>query len=511
MKKTSSIVIALTAAFGLFMSVLDTTIINVALVPMSNSLQASLSSVQWVITGYFLAQAAVIPVAGYLSLRFGVKRLFLASLIFFTLGSLLCGLSGSLGLLIAFRVLQGLGGGALFPIAQTISNAAFPPEKRAVATSIVAIPVLFAPAIGPTLGGILTDAFGWQSIFFVNVPIGILAVFLGLRNVPEDNLTQNAARRGFDFLGLFLCISGVLAITYAFALVSETQPGTESKAKPRGDIYGWGYWPVWVLLTIGIVLVIAFGVYALRFSRDPVLDLRLFKARDFAMGNMIVYLFSLLFFGSVIAIPVFWQQIHLPHFSATEAGLVMMPQGLASVAGVAISGRLYNRIGPRGLIAAASFLLIIGTWRWTTLTNDMGWVDLLPWLLVRGLGFGGLFVPAQTLALRVIPVAALAKATSLLSVVRQLFSSIGVAIVTSILVQQTASHAATLQQTSHDPVQLISQAGTAATNDVFTFVTLGFVILLLLALVLPGRPKQPKVEQGAAREAKLTEAALVAE
>ena len=234
----SKYAIALTAALGLFMAVLDNTIVNVALTPMARALQTNLSSIQWVVTAYFLTQAAVIPVAGYLGIRLGQKRLFIAALLFFTFGSFLCGVSGTQELLIIFRVVQGIGGGALFPLAQAIALRSFPPNERANASAVIGVPILVAPALGPTIGGFLTTNFGWEYIFFVNIPIGIVAAFLAWRIIPADNRVASPAGK-FDFVGLVLSITGVLAVVYAFTVVGETQPGTETVFNPRGDIYGW--------------------------------------------------------------------------------------------------------------------------------------------------------------------------------------------------------------------------------------------------------------------------------
>ncbi|MCU0495155.1 MAG: MFS transporter, partial [Chloroflexaceae bacterium] len=186
MTTTQRYAIALTAALGLFMSVLDNTIVNVALFPMAQALGSDLGTIQWVVTAYFLAQAAVIPIAGYFSVRFGQRRIFLVCLACFTVGSLLCGLAQDATALIIFRVIQGLGGGALFPVAQALAFGAFDDEQRGASSALVGIPVLLAPAFGPTLGGWLTDSYGWASIFLINIPVGVLALALGWRIIPAD-------------------------------------------------------------------------------------------------------------------------------------------------------------------------------------------------------------------------------------------------------------------------------------------------------------------------------------
>src|SRR5262249_5124608 len=213
-----------------------------ALIPMANSLMSDLTTIQWVIPGYFLAQAAVIPVSGYFSNIFGIKRVFILCLFIFTLGSTLCALSTTETQLIAFRVLQGLGGGALFPLAQAIAFGAFPPNERARSSAIIGVPVLLAPAFGPTIGGWLTENYGWQAIFLVNLPIGILTIILSYVILPSDKVSEGGIRRTFDYVGLTLSTVGVLAVVYAFTLVSQTQPGTVTPTSPNGQLYGWSYW-----------------------------------------------------------------------------------------------------------------------------------------------------------------------------------------------------------------------------------------------------------------------------
>jgi DHA2 family multidrug resistance protein len=503
----SKYAIALTAALGLFMAVLDNTVVNVALTPMATALKTGLQSIQWVVTGYFLAQAAVIPVAGYFSNRFGIKRLFILCLAAFTAGSLLCGLAQNEAMLIGFRVLQGLGGGALFPLTQALAFGAFPPRERAAASAVVGIPVLLAPAFGPTVGGLLTDNFGWEWIFFINVPVGIIAVALAWWIIPADQPHAAEGRR-FDYVGLVLSIAGVLAIVYAFTLVSQVQAGTETAFNPRGTINGWGYWPVWAFLAAGVAILAAFAFYELR-HEDPVLDLRIYTRRDFTVGSLITWVASIVIFGSIFLIPVFLEQVRQPHLSALDAGLALMPQGIAAAIAVALGGRfLYDRLGVRYMVVLGSIPLIASSWALSQLTPTSDGGTLLPWLILRGFGFGLTTIPVQTLAMQAITGAALPKASSLFTVTRQMFSSIGIAILTTLFVQQTAQHADTLRATltaqlppgvTPDPNSplflaardhLLAQAGTAGLNDVFWLVTIGTGGILLLAWALPSRHQQ---------------------
>ena len=273
--------IAVVAALGLLPVLLDTTIVTVALNPIRDELHTDISTIQWIVTGFFLANAAVVTVGGYLASRFGRKPVFIIGLTVFTIGSALCAISPSIGLLIVFRVLQGVGGGLILPIGAALAFDQFPKEQRARASAAIAIPILFAPVVGPILGGWLTDTFDWHSIFIVNLPIGVIVVLLALFVLPRDNAAELRGGR-FDYLSLTLSTLGIIAVLYAFKLVTTTDPATVTAANPAGDLYGWGYWVVWALLGAGALALILFAIYALRISRDPSLDLRLFARRDFS-------------------------------------------------------------------------------------------------------------------------------------------------------------------------------------------------------------------------------------
>jgi EmrB/QacA subfamily drug resistance transporter len=541
--------VALTAALGLFMAVLDNTIVNVGLIPMQKAFNTDLNAVQWVITAYFLAQAAVIPAAGYLSSRLGVKQVFIACLALFTLGSLLCGLSDIfqdssghpyIGLLIFFRVVQGIGGGALFPLATAIAFSAFPPAERASSSAVIGLPVLMAPSFGPTIGGLLIDSIGWQWIFFINVPVGILAIFLMVRIYKPENEQKDPNKAGaFDYVGLTLSMLGIVALVYGFNMVSQRDPGTVTATNP-GSIYGWGYWEVWAWVVSGVVLLIAFLVYELR-SKDPVVDLRLYKERDFTTASIMTWAMRAFVFGSFFLLPVFLQNIRNPHLSATVAGLATMPMGLASGVAVVLTGRkLYAALGPRYLVLlgvifmAASNFLLLGLDN-----NTDGW-SLIPAMILRGIGFGMSGIPLQTVALEKLKGYELPRASSLYNASAQIFSSIGIAVLTTLFVQQTTAHqpsqaaiqalaqstaqqmapaylashpgltAAALQTTpdftqkvqAAVAAQVTSQAGIPAMTDVFLVVTVAMIALIFLSFILPDKQSRKSVgmEEGAESE-----------
>jgi EmrB/QacA subfamily drug resistance transporter len=510
--------VALTAALGLFMAVLDNTIVNVALTAMQKAFNTDVNTIQWVVTGYFLAQAAVIPVSGYFGNRLGLKRMFMVALAIFTIGSLLCGLSPHLGgalsgetLLIVFRVLQGIGGGMLFPLATSISFGAFPPAERAAASGLIAIPVLIAPALGPTFGGLLTDSrFGWPSIFFINIPIGIVALFLAARILRPDEqaAAQQAgapatARAGFDWWGLVLSMVGVVCVVYAFTLVSQTASGTVTAANPRGTIHGWGYWPVWGLVAAGLVILVAFAFYELRVAKDPVLDLRLFSSYSFTISTVMTWVVRGVVFGSFFLIPLFLLQFR--GMSAVKAGLYLMPQGFAAAIAIAIGSRLYDRIGPRTLVTMGMVLLTASS-VWLVFTKqDSGWQFFLPLLAIRGIGFGWSNLPLQTVALSSITGRALPKASSLYNATAQIFSSIGVAVLSTLFIQATTDRAGELVRQAQaaggrPPADLAIQAGVSAFNHVFLVVAIGTGLALLVGLLLPSKSLKQEEQTAVSQE-----------
>lgn len=508
MKIQAKYAIALTAALGLFMAILDNTIVNVALTPIQKALGADLSSIQWVITAYFLAQAAAIPVAGYFSNRFGSKNVFFVVLGLFTVGSFLCGIAQDETQLIIARVIQGLGGGGMFPVAQAIALGAFPPQERANASAVISVPILLAPVFGPTIGGILTDSFTWSSIFFVNVPIGVIAAFLAWRNFPAAERSMSKPVP-FDYIGLSLVTIGVLALVYGVNLVTQSQPGTETAFNPRGDIYGWGYWQVAAYMLVGLALLVAFAVYELRFSKDPVLDLRLFKSYNYSIASVVIWFNAMIVFGSLILLPIFFESIRQPNLSPTDTGLALMSIGLAGIVSTALSGRFfYNMLGVKVTAAIGVILLVISSFMLTDLKPDSDWLTLLPAFIIRGLGFGFTFVPVQTLALQSFTGAVLPKASSLFNVTRQIFSSVGIAVITTLYVQEFSSRSKPLRDAALSNLppgitpnpnspqaqafasQIAVQAGVPAMNQVFLYLTIGLVVMLGITLLLPGLSRQ---------------------
>ena len=488
--------VALIGALALFMAVLDNTIVSVALPQMQLAFKTDFSTITWVATGYFLAQAAVIPIAGYLSDKIGTKLVFMLSLGLFTLGSGLCAIAPSESLLILFRIIQGVGGGGLFPIVFALVYRAFPPTERGVASAIIGVPVLLAPAFGPTIGGYLTTTFSWSAIFTINLPLGVIALTLAFfilrgRTAERQQDEVPASKGRFDFIGLTLSMIGFTAVVYGI-----------SEASSRG----WGDGTVLAFLVGGGVVLAAFIATELLVS-DPVMDVRLFLNYTFSIANILTWALSAFLFGSLFLLPFFFERIQ--GLTPLSAGEILILQGLASAAGVVISGGLYNRVGPRIMAIVGFALVTVGTIGVARLSVSTTGLSLQWWLVMRGLGLGLVNIPMQTLALSVVSNRAMARASSLVNVTRQVFSAVGVSVLTTYLAQRALAHgnevAAAFQQRPLTGIAAscapLARAGAAAVktcvtqqvttqglNDTFLVLVIACGICAVLALFVGRDP-----------------------
>jgi EmrB/QacA subfamily drug resistance transporter len=433
---------ALVVAVGLFMAILDNTIVNVALPRMQTFFNTDRTTIEWVVTAYFLAQAAVIPVTGYLSDRIGMKTVFLSALALFTVGSALCALAPSKELLIAFRVLQGVGGGALFPLAFAIIFRVFPPAERGPASAVIGVPVLLAPAFGPTIGGYLTTTFDWNAIFIVNVPIGIatlVAGFIILRGRAADraaNGEQALARQRFDVVGLVLAVVGFTALVYG--ITEAATHGWNDTPFATYHIAGLVIQATVVrYLLVGGVLLVAFVINELLVS-DPVMDVRLFANYTFTVSNLLLWSLSAFLFGSLLLLPFFFESIRGQ--TALSTGEIVISQGLAAAVVTPIAGGLYNRVGPRIMAVLGFALLAAGTYGLTMFNVNTTGLSLQGWLVVRGMGLGLTNIPLQTLVLSAVSNRAMARASSLVNVTRQVAGAVGISALNTYLTQQAANH-----------------------------------------------------------------------
>lgn len=488
---------ALVLALGLLMAILDTTIVSVVLPQIATTFHTDFQTITWVGTGYFLANAAVIPIVGYISDRIGSRTLFLIALGLFTIGSGLCVIAPTAQWLIAFRVLQGIGGGALVPVAMAIIFRLFGPTERAGAMVLLMVPLLLGPAFGPTLGGYLATSFNWNAIFTINVPIGVVAFTLALLVLRgnaaerEANGQEGPGARRFDLLGLVLSMAGFSAFVYGIS---------------RAGVDGWGNATVITFLAVGGGLLIAFTIVEL-LVKDPVMDLSLFRNYTFTISNILNWITTAVLFGSLFLLPLFFERVQ--GLSALDTGVIVISQGLAMAVGLAISGRLYNRVGPRILAVIGAALVTISMIGFTRLQVTTSGADLQLWLILRGVGLGMVGQPLQTLAVSVVSNRQMAKATSLISSTKTISGAVGVAVLTTYLTQQGTNHAkeiasgfathplsgvaATCAKQVGQHAQALQacvgqHAATMGLNDTFLFTLIGCAVCIVLALFLGRDP-----------------------
>ncbi|MDQ2713776.1 MAG: DHA2 family efflux MFS transporter permease subunit [Chloroflexota bacterium] len=422
-------IVALVVIFGLFMTILDTTIVNIAIPSFQNIFGASLTSVQWVLTAYTLVQGVATPLTAFLSQRLGQKQLYLLALAGFTIGSICCGLSFNLPMLIFFRVVQGATGAFLSPLAITLLWTEFPPEERGTALGALGIPILLAPALGPTLGGYIVTFLGWRLIFFINVPIGILGIILGsifLRQGPRE------ARAPFDIPGFFCASIGLGSLLYGLS-----EAGTD----------GWGSTTVLGFLGLGIVMLAIFVVVELIVvNRDgkPLLDLRVFANAPFTTSIIASSLVVFALYGGLFIIPIYLQELR--GLSAYQAGLLLLPQAFASMVTSVIGGRLVDKLGVRAVIIPGLIILAVALWLLTSLGTNTPYGTIQIWLIIRSLALGLTFQPLAVSALSEMSPRQLPGATAVNTTARFVISSLAVAVIATLVQTQTAVHYAHLAE-----------------------------------------------------------------
>jgi EmrB/QacA subfamily drug resistance transporter len=399
---------------GAVMSILDTTIVNVALETLSRDLHSSLADVQWVATGYMLALAAVIPVSGWAAGRFGAKRLWIVSVVLFTLGSALCGVAWSTGSLIAFRVLQGVGGGMIMPVGQMVLARAAGPSRLGRVMSVIGLAMVLAPIFGPTIGGLLIDHLDWRWIFYVNVPVGAIGVVMGMRMLPRVEEGVGATR--LDRTGLALLTVGVPLIVYGLAEIGQRGSLMEAQA----------YAP----LLIGATLVVGFVLHALR-AAQPLLDIRLFREPSFGAAALTTFILGACLFGAMLIMPLYFQLVRGE--DAVTTGLLLIPQGIGAAIAMVPAGRLTDRLGGGRIALAGLAVTLLTTIPFTLLGATTSYVLIGAAMLARGFGIGLTMMPAMTAAYARLEPEDIAHATPQLTVLQRIGGSIGIALLTVVL------------------------------------------------------------------------------
>ena len=452
---------------GMVMSILDTTIVNVALRTLSHDLHSPLSQVQWVITGYLLALAAVIPVTGWAARRFGAKQVYLTSLVLFTAGSALCGLANTTTSLVIFRVLQGAGGGMIMPVAMMIMAQVSGPQRMGRVMGYVSMPAMIAPILGPVVGGLILENLHWSWIFFVNVPIGLIAFILGWRMLPH---TDSGEAGNLDVLGLAILPAGFAAFIYG---ISELGSGS---ALGSGKVI--------VPCTAGVILIVVFCFHALRVER-PLLDIRMYANRVFAGAAFTNFGLGAALFGAMILVPLYYQEVR--GLSVIDTGLLTGPQGIGALIAMPLASRLTQRFGGGRVAMCGVSLLCISTVPFTFIGANTSIVAISLVLVVRGLSIGLCFMPAMSAAFSAMRPDQISDATPQINALQRTGGAIGTAVL-AVVLQRAGAHAHTTEQL-------------ASAFDAAYWWALGIAVLSLIPCLMllraerPGRESEPVVER----------------
>lgn len=476
------IVTGLVVITGMIMVIIDTTIVNVALDTLSRELESSLTTTQWVITGYLLALGVAVSVAGWANDRFGSKPVWITGLTLFTVGSALCATSWSIESLIAFRVVQGLGGGLMMPTAQTILVRASGPARMGRVMAILGVPMLLGPVFGPVIGGLLVEKTSWHWIFLVNVPIGVLAVWLAATKLTNGSHLDSARR--FDTVGVVLFAGAFVSLLYGLSRAASQ--GTFSE----WDVYSW--------LILGLAALAVFAVYSLRRGRDAVVNVRLYANKLFTSGSITVFLVAIGLFGGMLLLPLYYQTVRGE--GALDAGLLLAPQGLGAALVMPIAGRLVDKVGAGLVVPVGLVLALAGTFPFTQIADDSSYTSLTIALFVRGLGLGATMMPTFAAAYSKLSPADVSRAAPTITATQQIGASLGSALVVTVLAQQLANEFAehglpatdgNANNISSIPPEMHDQVAPLLANSFGQAFWVAFVltaVVIVPALFLPRRP-----------------------
>nr|WP_320131519.1 DHA2 family efflux MFS transporter permease subunit [uncultured Holophaga sp.] len=423
-------IIALTVMIATFMEVLDTSVANVALSHIAGNLSSTVEETTWVLTSYLVANAVVLPLGGYLSSLMGRKRFYLTCVAIFTAASFLCGVAPSLGWLIFFRILQGLGGGGLQPISQAIMVETFPLEKRGTAMAVYGMGVVLAPIIGPVLGGWITDNYSWHWIFLINVPVGFLSMALVTSLVHDPiGFKRIDLKKGgsFDFIGIGILTLGLASLEI---VLDEGQ---------RKDWFSSNLIVFFAIVAvIGLVTAV---VYELR-KEQPIVDFKLLKDKNFAIATLMLFVLGFVLYGSLALLPMFLQS--LMGYTALLSGLVLSPGGIAILIGMPVVAQLMKRYDTRLIIGAGFLVCGLGLFQMANFNLEVDFSTAMVSRIVQSVGLALLFIPINVTAFAPIPHEKTSYAASLLNLVRNIGGSMGIALVTTILSRRSQFHQARL-------------------------------------------------------------------
>ena len=445
---------------GTLAPLFDTTITNVAIHTLGEALHASVSGIQWVMTSYLLALGMVIPITGWAMERFGGKRMWMAALTTFLAGSVLCSLAWNLGSLIAFRAIQGIGGGLMLPVMQTMLIRAAGSQKLGKLMAMVGLPTLLGPILGPVLGGLIVDRLDWRWIFYVNIPICLVALALAWRWLPRESSRERSGR--LDFIGLLLLSPALVLIIYGLAQV--------------GSHHGFGHSAVLVPLLGGVALLAVFIGYALRTSGTPVIDLRLFRIGSFTASSVLFFLSGLSTYGGMLLLPMYYQQVRGEGILAS--GLLLVPQGIGMLLTRTLAGKLTDQIGPRPVVIGGLLLTALGTLPFTQAGAGSSLFALGAALVVRGAGLGAVFLPVMAASYQGLSSEQIAHSSSATRIIQQVGGAFGASVLAVILENQLTG-----------PITPLTLAH--AYDHTFLW-SLGFTVVgLIPAALLPALKRSP--------------------
>jgi len=472
--------VSLMVVLASLMSILDTTVVNVAIAAIAEDFGSSLNTIQWTITGYTLALALVIPLTGWAADRFGTKRLYLTTLSIFLIGSMLCGLAWSAESLIAFRVLQGVGGGMLMPAGMTILTHAAGPERVGRVMSVLGIPMLLGPILGPVLGGWLVESFSWRWVFFINLPLGLVALTMCWRYMEFDRPQPHAP---LDWLGFALLIPGLAAVIFGIAQINAIEGVTITS--PR----------VLLPVAIGFGALWLFTHHSLR-AKYALIDLRLFKDRIFGACTGTLFLGLIAVFGGLLLLPLYLQTVRGESPSST--GLLLAPQGLGAVIALPIAGWLADRVPIGRIVPVGLGLIAISFWALTDLTPTTGYFYFAASVFVMGAGMGVTMVPMFSGAMRTLTKPQVARASTSINIVQQSGAAIGT-VVLSIVLSQLLADSPIPGLSATAAIDSLSPVKTAAVSDAYA-TTFGYaaamtVVAMVVAMIFLPFRRQPDMPE----------------
>lgn len=475
---------------GAFMSILDVTIVNVALDTLARRFRTSLPTIQWISTGYMLALATSIPLTGWAIERFGAKRVWMLSVVLFLAGSGLAGASWSIGSLIVFRALQGFGGGMLLPVGQTILARTAGPQRMGRVMSVVGVPMLLGPVLGPVLGGLLVDDVGWRWIFFVNLPIGAVALPLAWRILSD---ARDDGRSPLDAVGLALLSPGLATLVYGLSRIGS-RGGLDLVAGAA--------------LGAGAVLVAGFVVHAYRRGAEALIDVHLFRDGGYSAATLTVFLFGIGMFGALLVLPLYFQAVRGE--SALTTGLLLAPQGAGAALALPFAGRVVDRSGARRIVPAGAAIAALGTFEFTRAGAHASYALLGGALFVRGFGLGATMMPTMAAAYQRLEHEAVPRATTALNIIRRVGGSIGTAVLAVVLERRIAADVpgahgfGSVRNVPPAAREHLAPVLGSAFDQTF-WVSVGLISLAFLAaFFLPSEPPESAEQEAPDREAALS-------